>query len=56
MRLFFQTVSLLNILAITQVQAVDFSWNGFATIAGGKIISSEKNNPEYLDYDCQLFP
>ena len=36
-------------------QAVDFNWNGFATIAGGKIVSSQKNLPDYLDYDCPCF-
>jgi hypothetical protein len=39
----------------TGTWAMDFTWNGFATVAGGKIVSSEKDNPEYLDYECPCF-
>lgn len=56
MRLLTQTLAAGVLLASTgTASAMDFNWNGFATIAGGKILSSQKNNPDYLDYDCPCF-
>jgi hypothetical protein len=35
--------------------AIEYSWNGFATVTAANIIAAEKNNPAYLDLDCPCF-
>lgn len=35
--------------------AIEYSWNGFATVTAANIVAAEKNNPAYLDLDCPCF-
>lgn len=42
-------------ITLSSAAQAEFSWSGFATIAGAGIVSSEKNLPTYLNYDCPCF-